>query len=148
MPIGKFKSAMKTKASNTRAKETPAGTPGHVLKTFFMEPLGLTAYRVSKDLGITAIAMSHILRGKRGITPSVALRLGIYFGVEPNFWLGLQAHHDLAVEASARRRIPVERCAALDGRAFVLKESKVNGTRNWQVLMAKTRANGNGNGKR
>lgn len=139
---------MKTKISNSRTKETPNGTPGHVLKTFFMEPLGLTAYRVAKDLGITPIAMSHILRGKRGITPSVALRLGVYFGVEADFWLNLQSHHELAVEATGKRKIPVERCAALDGRAFVLKETKSAQGRNWQVLMAKTRANGNGNGKK
>jgi addiction module HigA family antidote len=142
---------MKPKPSNTRAKETPNGTPGHVLKTFFMEPLGLTAYRVAKDIGITAIAMSHILRGKRGITPSVALRLGFYFGVEPEFWLNLQAHHDLSVEAVGKRHGAVERCAALDGRAFVLKETKSAQGRNWQVLMAKTRNGGaaaKGNGKR
>jgi addiction module HigA family antidote len=133
---------MKPKTS----KPLPKGTPGEVLKTFFMDPLGLTAYRVAKEVGITPIAMSHILRGKRGITPAVALRLGFYFGVEPEFWLGLQAHHDLAAEAGSKKRTQVERCAALDGRAFVLKETKVNGARNWQVLMAKTRANGNGNG--
>jgi addiction module HigA family antidote len=133
---------MKTK----NPKPQPKGTPGEVLKTFFMAPLGLTAYRVSKEIGITPIALSHILRGKRGITPSVALRLAFYFGVEPEFWLGLQAHHDLAAEAGSKKRAQVERCAALEGRVFVLKETKVNGTRNWQVLIGKTRANGNGNG--
>lgn len=137
-------------ASKTNSNEKGANAPGQVLKKFFMDPLGLSAYRVAKDIGITAIAMSHILRGKRSITPAVALRLGVYFGVEPDFWLSLQAHNDLAAEAAAKRRAPVARCEALEGRAFALKETKMNGLRNWQVLMVKTRSNGNAgaNGKR
>ena len=113
-------------------------TPGHILKTFFMDPLGLTAYRVAKDTGMTPIALSQILRGQRGISAGVALKLGIYFGVEPDFWLSLQAHSDLTEEAKAKPK--VEPCQALEGRAFVLKESKLNGTRNWQVMMVKKRA--------
>ncbi len=120
-----------------------------VLKTLFMDPLGLTAYRVAKDTGMAPIAVGQILRGQRAITPAVALKLGVYFGVEPDFWLGLQGHQDLAREAAASRGRPgVARCAALEGRAFVLKESKLNGSRNWQVMIVKARGNGNGNGKR
>lgn len=138
---------MRAAKSNTNGQRE-SGTPGQVLQKFFMDPLGLTAYRVAKDIGITQIAMSHILRGRRAITTPVALRLGVYFGVEPEFWMSLQAHRDLAAEASGKRRIPVERCAALEGRVFVLKETKINGTRNWQVLMAKTRNGAGPNGKR
>ena len=129
----------KTNSTKNGKLKTDTASPGHALKTLFMDPLGLTAYRVAKDLGITAIAMSHILRGQRSITPSVALRLGQYFGVEAEFWLSLQTHHDLAKEsAGSKKKVPTMRCAALEGRAFVLKETKINGVRNWQVLMART----------
>ena len=130
---------MKQNAKSKSSKPPQNGIPGQVLKSLFMDPLGLTAYRVAKDIGITAIAMSHILRGQRSITPSVALRLGQYFGVEAEFWLSLQTHHDLAKESTgSKKKLPTMRCAALEGRAFVLKETKINGVRNWQVLMART----------
>ena len=130
---------MKQNAKSKSSKPPQNGIPGQVLKSLFMDPLGLTAYRVAKDLGITAIAMSHILRGQRSITPSVALRLGQYFGVEPEFWLSLQMHHDLAKElAGSKKKAQTMRCAALEGRAFVLKETKTLGGRSWQVLMANT----------
>ncbi len=128
-----------SQSSKTGKQKTSSAAPGHALKTFFMDPLGLTAYRVAKDIGITAIAMSHILRGQRSITPSVALKLGQYFGVEPEFWLSLQMHHDLAKElAGSKKKAQTMRCAALEGRAFVLKETKTLGGRSWQVLMANT----------
>jgi len=115
-------------------------TPGYVLKTFFMDPLGLTAYRVSKDTGISPIALSQILRAQRAVSPAAALKLSMYFGVEADFWLNLQSHMDLAREAKTARRIDL--CPGLDGRTFVLKEAKSNGSRHWQVLMVKTRHNG------
>jgi len=130
----------------SRLTKTPAnaktGTPGHVLRTFFMEPLGLSAYRVAKDIGVTPITLSQILHGRRAISAPVALRLGGYFGVEPNFWLSLQAHADLTREAATPRHNAVLPCEALNGRAFALKETKMNGARNWQVLIVKTRNNG------
>jgi addiction module HigA family antidote len=131
----------KTNSTNRGGNGNQA-TPGNVLQKFFMDPLGLTAYRVAKDIGVTAIAISHILRGQRSITPAVAMKLGQYFGVEADFWLSLQAHCDLASEG--KKAPKVGRCAALEGRAFALKETKLNGTRNWQVLMVKARSNGNG----
>jgi addiction module HigA family antidote len=133
---------MRKTNSTNRSGNGSQATPGNVLKKFFMEPLGLTAYRVAKDIGVTAIAMSHILRGQRSITPAVAVKLGQYFGVEADFWLSLQAHCDLAMEV--KRAPKVQPCGALEGRAFALKETKLNGVRNWQVLMVKARANGNG----
>lgn len=134
---------MKAAKSNTNGQRE-SGTPGQVLQKFFMDPLRLTAYRVAKDIGITQIAMSHILRGRRAITTTVALRLGVYFGVEPEFWMSLQAHRDLAAEAGRKKHLPIERCSALAGRSFALKETKLNGIRNWQILMVKARTNGNG----
>jgi antitoxin HigA-1 len=69
--------------------------PGEILRTEFMEPLGLTAYRLAKDLKISAPRVNDLIRGKRGITGDTAPRLGRYFGNSPQFWIGLQSGHDL-----------------------------------------------------
>jgi addiction module HigA family antidote len=133
---------MTARQAKTPKNNNPAKGVGQILKTLFMDPLGLTAYRLSKDIGITPIAISHILRGKRAVTPAIALRLSAYFGVDADFWLSLQAHEDLQAVAKEKGRFQTKRCAALDGQAFLLKESKSDGSRNWQVLMVKTRSNG------
>ena len=62
--------------------------PGEVLKEEFLEPLSITAYRLSKDTGIPQTRLSEIIRGRRRITAATALRLSKYFGVSPRFWLG------------------------------------------------------------
>jgi addiction module HigA family antidote len=72
--------------------------PGEVLQKDFLDELGVTPYRLAKDIGVGRMRVSEILRGKRDITPDTAIRLGLYFGVEPEFWLNLQAHYNL-VEA-------------------------------------------------
>lgn len=113
-------------------------TPGEALRKLFMTPLGVSAYRLSAELGVAPIAISQLLRGKRGISPSMALKLASYFGVEPGFWMALQAVHDLqlaAQEAAERGAPAVTRCQALDGRSLVLRESQLNGKRQWEVLM-------------
>jgi addiction module HigA family antidote len=60
--------------------------------------MGITPYRLAKDIGVGRMRVSDILNGKRDITPDTAIRLGLYFGIEPEFWLNLQAHYNL-VEA-------------------------------------------------
>ena len=69
--------------------------PGEILLTEFMEPLGLSAYRLSKELHISAPRVNDLVRGKRGITADTALRLSRYFGNSAQFWIGLQSGHDL-----------------------------------------------------
>jgi addiction module HigA family antidote len=69
--------------------------PGEILATEFMEPLGLTAYRLAKELHISIPRVNDLVRGKRGITADTALRLSRYFGNSAQFWLGLQSGHDL-----------------------------------------------------
>jgi addiction module HigA family antidote len=69
--------------------------PGEILRTEFMEPLGLTAYRLARDLHISAPRANDLVRGKRGITADTALRLARYFGNSAQFWIGLQSGHDL-----------------------------------------------------
>ena len=75
----------------------PIPHPGETLKEDFMEPLGLTAYAVAKALGVPQIAISQIIRGKRAVSPEMALRLGHYTRTGPEFWHGLQAEYDLRI---------------------------------------------------
>ncbi len=74
--------------------------PGEILLTEFMKPLGLTAYRLAKDIRVPAPRVGEIVRGKRSISADTALRLGIYFGLPAQFWLNLQNEYDLRRAAS------------------------------------------------
>jgi len=76
--------------------------PGEILLTEFMEPLGLTATRLAKELHIPAPRVNDVVRGKRGITADTALRLSRYFGNSAQFWIGLQSGHDLWVASKSR----------------------------------------------
>ena len=78
-------------------KTLPPVHPGEVLAEDFMKPLGLTQYRVAKDIGVPALRISQIVRGRRSVTADTALRLARYFGTSPNVWLRLQAEYDLEV---------------------------------------------------
>lgn len=69
--------------------------PGEVLRLEFLEPLGMTPYRLAKELGVSRPAVNDLCRGRRSVTPRMALLLGRYFGSSAEFWLNLQAHYDL-----------------------------------------------------
>lgn len=69
--------------------------PGDILLTEFMEPFGLTSYRLAKELHVPAPRIHDIVRGKRGITADTALRLGVYFGLPAQFWMNLQNEYDI-----------------------------------------------------
>jgi antitoxin HigA-1 len=75
----------------------PPVHPGEVLIEDFMKPLGLSQYRVAKDMGVPALRISQIVNGKRAITADTAMRLARYFGTSPDVWLRLQARYDLEV---------------------------------------------------
>ncbi|MBH8551366.1 HigA family addiction module antidote protein [Nostocaceae cyanobacterium CENA357] len=77
--------------------------PGEILQLEFLEPLNITAYRLSKDIGVTQTRISEILSGKRSITADTALRFSRYFGNTAQFWLNLQTQYDLrqALEESS-----------------------------------------------
>lgn len=72
--------------------------PGEVLKMEFLIPLELSAYKLSKDIGIPQTRISEILKGNRRITADTALRLSRYFGNSAKFWLGLQSDFDIEEE--------------------------------------------------
>lgn len=69
--------------------------PGEILMEEFLIPLELSAYRLSKDIGIPQTRVSEILKGNRRITADTALRLSQYFGNSAKFWLGLQDDFDI-----------------------------------------------------
>lgn len=75
--------------------------PGEILSEDFMKPLGLSQYRVAKDIGVPALRISHIVNGKRAITADTALRLARYFGTSAAVWMRLQAQYDLKVAQNA-----------------------------------------------
>ena len=87
------------------AREYPPPHPGEVLAEDFLKPLGLSQYALARAIGVPQIRVSEIVRGKRAITPDTALRLARYFGTSAEFWVGMQATHDLMVarEAVGRR---------------------------------------------
>ena len=69
--------------------------PGEILREEFLNPLGITAYRLAKDIHVPATRIADILGGRRGISAETALRLSRYFGYSAQFWLNLQAHYEL-----------------------------------------------------
>ena len=69
--------------------------PGEFLLEDFMKPLGLTAYRIGKDIGVPANRIDQIIAGQRSITADTALRFAAYFGTSPELWINLQSHYDL-----------------------------------------------------
>lgn len=92
---------MSTSPTTTDRNTFPEGRvpyphPGEILQEEFLEPLGITQYRLSKDTGISESHVSKIVRGTAGVTATTAVRLSAYFGNSAEFWLGLQDAHDLA----------------------------------------------------
>jgi addiction module HigA family antidote len=90
--------------------------PGEVLQAEFMEPLGISAYRLSKALSIPQTRVSSIIKGKRRITTDTALRLSKYFGNSPKFWLGLQNDYDIEAETNSKldELKAIDKCDSLE----------------------------------
>jgi addiction module HigA family antidote len=81
----------------TRRKQPPVH-PGEILLEEFLRPLGLSQYRVAKEVSVPARRINEIVRGSRAISADTALRLARYFGTSDRFWLNLQARYDLEIE--------------------------------------------------
>ncbi|MBV8173372.1 MAG: HigA family addiction module antidote protein [Verrucomicrobia bacterium] len=82
-----------------------ANTPGEILLTEFLEPLGLSQNELATRIGLPRMRISEIVRGRRKITAETAIALGQAFAIEPQFWLNLQRDYDLAVEAKKRQSL-------------------------------------------
>jgi addiction module HigA family antidote len=79
-------------------------TPGEILLTEFLEPLGISQYRLAQATGLSQTRISEIARGKRAITPQTALRLAKALGTDERFWINLQTDYDLDVEREVHGR--------------------------------------------
>lgn len=69
--------------------------PGIVLEKYYMEELGLTAYAVAKRINVPRNRITRLIRGETRITPDTAFRLGRLFGTTTQYWMNMQAHHDV-----------------------------------------------------
>lgn len=78
-------------------RDFPPIHPGEILLKEFLEPLGISQYRLAKDIGVTPRRINEIVHGRRAITADTALRLGRFFNMEAQFWLNLQSHYDMEV---------------------------------------------------
>jgi antitoxin HigA-1 len=87
-------SSMKTSPS----RKLPPVHPGEVLSEEFLEPMGISQYRLAKDISVPPRRINEIVLRKRAVTADTALRLARYFGVSEQFWLNLQSEYDLDLE--------------------------------------------------
>ena len=79
------------------AKKLSPITPGDVLLEEFLKPMEITQNQLARDINVPANRVSQIIHGKREITADTALRLGKYFGIEPEFWLNLQVRYNMKI---------------------------------------------------
>ncbi len=78
-------------------KKLPPIHPGEILIEEFLKPMGISQYRLAKDISVPPRRINEIVHGKRSISADTALRLGRFFGISPQFWLNLQTRFDLEV---------------------------------------------------
>jgi len=79
-------------------KKLPLIHPGEILLEEFLNPLGISQYRLAKSISVPARRINEIVHGKRGVTADTALRLAKFFGTSDRFWINLQARYDLETE--------------------------------------------------
>jgi len=86
-------------------REVNYPTPGEILLEEFLKPMGLTQYRLAKEIGVPQRRIGEIIAGKRSITADTGLRLSRFFGLNTAFWVGLQLDHDLAEAGASMREV-------------------------------------------
>jgi addiction module HigA family antidote len=77
-------------------REIPYPTPGEILLEEFLKPMGITQYRLAKEIGVSQRRIGEIVAGKRAVTADTGLRLSRFFGTSDGFWVGLQTDYDTA----------------------------------------------------
>jgi antitoxin HigA-1 len=76
----------------------PPVHPGEILLEEFLKPMGISQYRLAKDINVPSRRINEIVRGERAISADTALRLSRFFGMSENFWMNLQARYDLEIQ--------------------------------------------------
>jgi len=90
-------------------RRLPTIHPGEILRDEFLKPMGLSVYGLANDIKVPRSRVNDIIRGRRAITTDTALRFGRYFGTSSEFWVNLQARHDLDVaDRNLRKKIERE----------------------------------------
>jgi addiction module HigA family antidote len=79
-------------------QKLPPIHPGEILMGEFLKPMGISQYKLAKDISVPARRVNEIVHGKRSVTPDTALRLSRFFGLSERFWINLQARYDLEME--------------------------------------------------
>ncbi len=82
-------------------REIPYPTPGEILLEEFLKPMGITQYRLAKEIGVSQRRIGEIIAGKRAVTADTGLRLSRFFGTSDGFWVGLQTDYDTAIAKDA-----------------------------------------------
>lgn len=80
-----------------KQKKLPPIHPGEILREEFLDPMGISQYRLAKDISVPPRRINEIVHGKRSISADTALRLGRFFSMSPQFWLNLQTRYELEV---------------------------------------------------
>ncbi len=80
------------------AKKLPPVHPGEILMEEYLEPMGISQYRLAKEMSVPPRRINEIVHGKRAITPDTALRLSRFFGTTELFWVNLQTRYDMEIE--------------------------------------------------
>ena len=78
--------------------------PGEILHEEFLRPMGISQYRLAKDIGVQPTRINQIVKGKAGMSADTALRLGKYFQMSAQFWLNLQSHYELEITRDRMKR--------------------------------------------
>ena len=81
-----------------KKRDFPPVHPGEILLEEFLKPLGISQYRLAKDISVDPRRINEIVHGQRAISADTALRLGRFFGTSARLWLNLQAHYDLEIQ--------------------------------------------------
>lgn len=81
-----------------KEKVMPPVHPGELLREEFLEPMGITPYRLAKDIGVPVQRVHELVHERRGVTADTALRLSRYFGMSEGYWLNAQKHYELEIE--------------------------------------------------
>lgn len=76
-------------------RDFPPIHPGEILQEEFLKPMGISQYRLARDIGVPAMRINKIVRGQRGISADTALRLARYFAMSVDFWTGIQTHYEV-----------------------------------------------------
>lgn len=82
-------------------RKVPLATPGEILLHEFLEPMGITQYRLAKEIGVPQRRIGEIVAGRRSITADTALRLAAFFGTDAQSWINLQSHYDTEMARDA-----------------------------------------------